>query len=83
MIVDAPGCENVEVVASYTSSQPHFVRIFQNGKLTRDCQNNASLALCSHTVAVTDSEGCLTKLVEWYTKSKQTANLWALSKTAN
>ena len=80
MIVDAPGCENVKVVASYTSAQPHFVRFFQNGKLTCDCQNNASLAVCSHTVAVADNEGCLTKLVEWYQKSKQTTNLWALSK---
>ena len=30
MIVDAPGCQNVKAVASYTSAQPYFVRMFQN-----------------------------------------------------
>ena len=30
MIVDAPGCDIVKVVASYTSPQPHFVRLFQS-----------------------------------------------------
>ena len=32
MIVDAHGCDSVKVVASYTSPQPHFVRLFQCGK---------------------------------------------------
>ena len=79
MIVDAPGCDNVKVVASYSSSQPHFVRIFQTGKITCDCQNNSSLALCSHAVAVADSQNCLR---DWYNKTKQSANLWTLSKSS-
>ena len=77
MIVDAPGCDNVKVVASYSSSQPHFVRIFQT---TCDCQNNSSLALCSHAVA--DSQNCLRKLLDWYNKTKLSANLWTLSKSS-
>lgn len=81
MIVNAPGCDNVKVVASYTSSQPHFVRLFQSGKVTCDCQNNESLALCSHTIAVANNENCLSRLLEQYNKTKQSVNLWKLLKS--
>jgi hypothetical protein len=37
MIMDASGCENVKVVASYTLNQPNFVRIYQSCKLTCAC----------------------------------------------
>lgn len=81
-IVDAPGSDNMKVVASFSSSVPHFVRIFQSGKVTCDCKNNASLALCAHVVAVADVEGCLDKFLDWYKQSKQSVNLWNLSKSS-
>ena len=83
MIVNAPGAENVKICASYSSSKPHIVTVFESGKITCDCKKNENLTLCSHSIAVAEKGGYLHKLLKWYMKSKQSANLWCLSKTSN
>ena len=73
------------VCKSYTSIRPHIVTIFDSGKVVCDCKNNDNLCICAHSIAVNVAEkaGQLKKLIEWYKKSKQSANLWKLSRSSN
>ena len=45
-IVDSPGSDNIKVCISYTSLRPHIVTMFETGKITCDCKNNESIAVC-------------------------------------
>ena len=82
-IVNAPGTDTVKICASYSTNRPHIVTMYENGKITCDCKNNESLTLCSHAIAVAEKGGCLQRLIDWYKQTKQSANLWRLSRTSN
>ena len=81
-IVDSPGSNNVKICISYTSPRPHILTVFESGKVTCDCSNNEALTICAHSVAVADTFGGLLKLINWYKTSKQSVNLWKLSKSS-
>ena len=82
-IVKSPGADNVMICKSYTSIRPHIVTMFDSGKVVCDCKNNDNLCICAHSIAVAEKAGQLKKLIEWYKKSKQSANLWKLSRSSN
>ena len=81
-IVDSPGSKSVKICISYTSTRPHILNIFESGKITCDCRNNESLALCAHSVAVGEKFGLLKKLLEWYQSSNQSINMWKFSRSS-
>ena len=61
----------------------HILTIFQSGKDVCDCRNNESLAICAHSVAVADTFGGLSKLINWYKSNKESVNLWKLSRSSS
>lgn len=81
-IVGSPGSNNVKICISYASPRPHILTVFESGKVTCDCRNKESLNICAHSVAVADTIGSLLKLINWYKSSKQSVNLWKLSKSS-
>jgi hypothetical protein len=60
-------------VVSTSGNRPHFVQAKKTGQYTCDkaCGNWNSLSICSHTVAVAEMNGDLSKFVSWFVKAKK------------
>ena len=83
-ITDAPGLSNSKMVASSSNPRkPHLVSLFDKGKVTCDCINYTNKSLCSHTLAVAEKSGLLMELLQWYTRTNKTANLWLLARSSD
>ena len=54
--------DNCWIVASKSKFKPNCVSRGHGGKFTYDCIGNKEMTVCSHTLAVADSEGCLAQL---------------------
>ena len=79
-VTDAPGLPNSKMVASFTDPRkPHLVSVLDSGKVTCDCINYTTKSLCSHALAVAEKSGLLMELLQWYTRTNKTANLWLLA----
>ena len=83
-ITDAPGLSNSKmVVSSSNPRKPHLVSLLDKGKVTCDCINYTNKSLCSHTLAVAEKSGLLMELLQWYTRTNKTANLWSLARSSD
>ena len=81
-ITPAPGLPNSKMVASFSCPEkPHVVAVLDSGKITCDCLNYKSKSLCSHTLAVAEKSGELVRLLQWYNRTNQSANLWSLARS--
>ena len=85
-ITPAPGhSPEVKMVASYSGHCPHLVIPYKSGmyKCDTDCLNYKSMphsmGLCSHVVAVAESQNCLPQLISAYGKSKKRPDFTKLS----
>ena len=73
-IASAPGLDlKSRTVMSYSGKRPHLVSAKKTGQYICDkaCGNWNSLSLCSHTVAVAETNGELHKFVSWLIKAKK------------
>ena len=73
-IASAPGLDSkAHTVMSYSGKRPHLVSAKKTGQYVCDkaCGNWNSLNLCSHTVAVAETNGELRNFVSWLTKAKK------------
>lgn len=71
-ITPAPGNVNAQMVASDSSSRPHFVQKTTGNKFL--CDDNCPMwrgrKVCAHTVAVAESLNSLQQFIEALKKSK-------------
>jgi hypothetical protein len=76
-ITPAPGNNNGYMVASQTTTKPHFVQLKENGKVICDgCPSFTSAKLCAHVVAASEKAGVLEKYIKWLSKNgPKTMNL--------
>ena len=76
-ITPAPGNNNAYMVASQTTTKPHFVQLKENGKVICDgCPSFTSAKLCAHVVAASKKAGVLEKYIKWLSKNgPKTMNL--------
>lgn len=76
----APGMETARMVASDSSSRPHFVRQFRDWRFACDdqCPMWRGRKICSHTVAVAESVGRLPDFLCSLHKTKAETNLTSL-----
>ena len=80
-LVTAPGFDaNVKMVASRSGKRPHLVKCGKGGRVSCDneCPNWKSLNICSHTVAVAESNNCLREYIDFYRKSKHLPSITRL-----
>ena len=73
-IASAPGLDlKSRTVMSYSGKCPYLVSAKKTGQYICDkaCGNWKSLSLCSHTVAVAETNGELRKFVSWLIKAKK------------
>ena len=68
------------MVASFSCPEKLHV-VSDSGKMTCDCLNYKAKSLCSHTLAVAEKSGNLVHLLEWYSCTNQSANLWSLARS--
>ena len=82
-IAPAPGNSNARMVASESSSRPHFVQKGAGGRFV--CDDNCLMwrgrKLCSHTVAVAECVKGLPQFISTLQKSKPECNLTNLMTT--
>ena len=82
-MVPAPGNKNTFMVASDSTSRPHFVQQKAGGKVI--CDDNCPMwrgrKVCSHTIAVAESLSGLKQFVQALQKSKLECNLTSLVTT--
>ena len=72
-IITAPGFDtSAKMVASRSGKRPHLVKCEKGDRVScdNDCPNWKSLNICSHTVAVAESNNCLHEYIDFYRKSK-------------
>ena len=77
-IAVAPGLDpKSHTVISASGNSPHSVQAKKTGQYVRDkaCGNWNSLSMCSHTVAVAEVNGELSKFVAWFVKAKKKASV--------
>jgi hypothetical protein len=68
-VVQAPGDEkSAMLVVSKSGKMPHYVEIFQSGKIECPCDGYKSKKMCSHAIAVAEKSGLLSKYLRWYEK---------------
>lgn len=80
-VVTAPGFDaNVKMVASKSGKRPHLVKSGKGGRVScdNDCPNWRSLNICSHTVAVAETNNCLPEYIDLYRKSKHLPSITQL-----
>ena len=84
-VTPAPGNNNARMVASDSSSRPHFVQKTTGNKFLCDenCPMWRGRKLCAHTVAVAESFNSLAQFVDALHKSKPECNLTKLVMTSN
>ena len=73
-ITVAPGLDlKSHTVISTSGNHPHLIQAKKTGQYTCDkaCGNWNSLSICSHTVAVAEINGELSKFVAWFVKAKK------------
>ena len=81
-ITPAPGSDpKARMVLSLTSDTPHFVRCKANGQYVCDsaCIRWTSANICSHTLAVAETNGELLKFLQWYTAMGNAPNISVLA----
>ena len=83
-ITPAPGNENARMVASDSSSRPHFVQKTAGNKFLCDdsCPMWRGQKVCAHAIAVAESLHCLKGFIETLRKSKAECNLTKLVTTS-
>ena len=77
-IAVAPGLDpKSHTVISASGNRPHLVQAKKTGQYVCDkaCGNWNSLSMCSHTVAVAEVNGELSKFVAWFVKAKKKASV--------
>lgn len=82
VVVSAPvPCPKAKMVASRSTSAPHFVQHLPSGQYICDsnCLQWKSSCLCSHTVAVAGINGDLESFIDWYVLTKQRPNFTTLA----
>ena len=80
-VVTAPGFDaSVKMVASKSGKRPHLVKSGKGGRVScdSDCPNWRSLNICSHTVAVAETNNCLPQYIDFYRKSKHLPSITQL-----
>lgn len=84
-ITPAPGNDNARMVASDSSTRPHFVQKTTGSKFLCDenCPMWRGCKVCAHTVAVAESLKSLKEFVDALHKSKPECNLTKLITTSN
>lgn len=74
------GDESARMVKSYSSKQPHFMKIT---KCTFACDNQClsykSMKLCSHTITLVIKKNCVERLLKWYCTIKYQPNFTTLA----
>ena len=78
----APGQpEQARMVLSRSGKRPHIVLPCKGGrfKCDADCMNYKSLGLCSHTVAVAESDNLLADFLTYFQKANKKPSFTALS----
>ena len=73
-IASAPGLDlKSHSVMSSSGQRPHLVSTKKTGQYICDkaCGNWNSLSICSHTVAIAETNGELPKFVSWFIKAKK------------
>ena len=81
-ITPAPGSDpKARMVLSLTSDSPHFVRCKQSGQYICDsaCIRWTSANICSHTLAVAETNGELLKFLHWYSDAGNAPNISTLA----
>ena len=81
-ITPAPGSDpKARMVLSLTSDTPHFVRCKANGQYICDsaCIRWTSANICSHTLAVAETNGELLKFLQWYSATGNAPNISILA----
>ena len=83
-ITPAPGNENARMVASDSSSRPHFVQKTAGNKFLCDdsCPMWRGQKVCAHAIAVAESLHCLKGFIETLRKSKAECNVTKLVTTS-
>jgi hypothetical protein len=83
LVLPSPGSKTAYIVASEGSKKPHFVQLYSSGKVASDemCPMWRGRRVCSHTVAVAEKAGCLSKYVQWLQKSGKDCNITKLVTT--
>ena len=83
-ITPAPGNENARMVASDSSSRPHFVQKTAGNKVLCDdsCPMWRGQKVCAHAIAVAESLNCLKGFIETLRKSKAECNVTKLVTTS-
>lgn len=93
LIVPVPGSSTTSssstvyhrMVASSTGESPHFVttpvKFTGQFKCYTKCPMYATYKLCSHTIAVAETNGKLAEFLNWIIKQKCTVNLTNVSMT--
>ena len=79
--VAAPGCEKgSKMVKSKSGKQPHLVKCGKGGRIScdNDCPNWKSLGICSHCVAVAQSNSCLQEHTDFFRRSKHLPSIMQL-----
>ena len=81
-ITPAPGSDpKARMVLSLTSDTPHFVRCKASGQYICDsaCIRWTSANICSHTLAVAETNGELLKFLQWYSAAGNAPNISTLA----
>ncbi len=83
-ITPAPGNENARMVASDSSSRPHFVQKTTGNRFLCDenCPMWRGRKMCAHTVAVADNFNSLRQFIDVLQKSKPECNVTKLVTTS-
>ena len=84
MIAPAPGLDlKSHTVVSASGKRPHMVSVKKTGQYVCDkgCGNWNSLSICSHTVAVAEINGELSKYISWFVKAKKKPSVTKLVTT--
>ena len=83
-ITPAPGNENARMVASDSSSRPHFVQKTTGNKFLCDenCPMWRGRKMCAHTVAVAENFNSLQQFIDVLQKSKPECNVTKLVTTS-
>ena len=79
-IAPAPGYDKGHTVKSSSGKRPHFVMAKNKGQYCcdSDCGNHKSLGICSHSVAVAETDGELKGFIDWFVKAKKRPNITSL-----
>ena len=75
-IAPAPGYDKGQTVNSSSGKRPHLAMAKNKGQYCcdSDCGNHKSLGICSHSVAVAETDGEL-KGFDWFVKAKKRPNI--------